>query len=247
MVLDGTKTDHGQLDARLVQTLAHRVQRRLGIQGVEHRLDQQQVDAALDQGPRRLRVARHQGVETDVPEPRVVHVGRERSGSAGRSQRTGDEALPPRARRHLVGHAARQPCRGPVQLGDQRLHVVVRLRDGIRVEGVRGDDIGTRQQILAMNVCDDLWLRQDQEVVVAAQIAAPVSEARTAELRLGQTVPLDHRAHRTVEEDQALWQQLEQLSRARGQRIRSHHDATRTATGADAAGAPCAAWAPCTA
>jgi len=47
----------GRSTSKLVQDCTHRVQRRLGIQGIEYRFDQNDIDAALDEGARSLGVA----------------------------------------------------------------------------------------------------------------------------------------------------------------------------------------------
>ena len=62
--------DRRQLDAHLVEHLQDREARRLGVQRVEDRLDQEQVDAALDQAARLLGVGLDQLVEGDVAEAR---------------------------------------------------------------------------------------------------------------------------------------------------------------------------------
>ena len=51
-----------------------------------------------------------------------------------------------------------------------------------------------------MDVADRLGLREGQQVVVAPQVAVPVGEAVTAVFRLAEGVPLNHGAHRAVEQ-----------------------------------------------
>ena len=55
-----------------------------------------------------------------------------------------------------------------------------------------------------MDVADDGRLGDDQEVVVALQLAGVVLEAFAAVVRLLQLELLDHGAHRPVEVDDAL-------------------------------------------
>ena len=50
---------------------------------------------------------------------------------------------------------------------------------------------------------DDVGPRQDQDIVVAAQIARMIREPLAAEVGFGQLVALDHRAHRAVEDEDA--------------------------------------------
>ena len=87
-------------------------------------------------------------------------------------------------RAHLVRDLAREARRLQIQLADQRLHAVVRLRHRGGIEGVGGNDIGARVEVGAMNVRDDSRLREAQQIVVAAQIAAPVLESLAAKLLL---------------------------------------------------------------
>ncbi len=63
-----------------------------------------------------------------------------------------------------------------------------------------------------------------QQVVVAAQIAAPVGEAFTAKLRLAAAMTLDHGAHGAVEYHDAL---LEQRGEAHRRGPVVGHHATR--------------------
>ena len=60
-----------------------------------------------------------------------------------------------------------------------------------------------------MNVADDLRLREGEQVVVAAQIAAPVGESLAAKLCLAQGMTLNHGAHGAVEDHQALSEKRE--------------------------------------
>ena len=59
-----------------------------------------------------------------------------------------------------------------------------------------------------MDVLDRLGLSQDQEVVVALQMAFASLEAIAAEMALGQTERLDLGAHRPVENQNALTRRL---------------------------------------
>ena len=45
--------------------------------------------------------------------------------------------------------------------------------------------------------------REHEQIVVAAQVARVAREARAPEVGLGEGVALDHRAHRTVEHENA--------------------------------------------
>ena len=62
---------------------------------------------------------------------------------------------------------------------------------------------------------DHVGLRQLQQVVVALQVLRVVGEARAAVLGLAEPAALDHRAHRAVEDDDALLQDVGQPDAAR--------------------------------
>ena len=54
-----------------------------------------------------------------------------------------------------------------------------------------------------MEAADRVRLGEDEKVVVAAQVARPVGEARAAKLGLAEAQRLDHRPHRAVEDEDA--------------------------------------------
>ena len=117
---DGAGDDERQLHARLVERLQGGIPGGLGVQRVEHRLDQQQVHAAVDQPARLLLVGLHQLVEGDAAEARVVHVGRDGRRAVGRPHGAGDPARPvrrllasPRRQRHAPGARRRGSSRRP--------------------------------------------------------------------------------------------------------------------------------------
>ena len=83
---------------------------------------------------------------------------------------------------------------------------VVRLRDARGRERVGGDDVGAGVQIRVVDGADDVGPRQGQQVVVASDVARMVAEALAAEIGLGQTVTLDERSGRPVEDEDALAQ-----------------------------------------
>ena len=111
----------------LLEQREGRINRRLGVQGIEHGLDQQQVDAAEQQPARRFQVSGHQLIEADAAMARIVDVGRHRAHAVGGSERAGDEARFAGALRELVGRGAGEACRAVVQLRHERASRVVRL------------------------------------------------------------------------------------------------------------------------
>ena len=63
-----------------------------------------------------------------------------------------------------------------------------------------------------MDLFDDRWLCEDENVAVALQIASVRCEPLAAEPLFGEAMPLDHRAHRTIEDEDALCQRGMQMS-----------------------------------
>ena len=83
--------DRDLFAARLFQ-FGDGVERGLGVQRVEDGLDQQDVDAAFEQGRRLFGIGDLEIVERDRAEARIVDVGRQRRGAVGRPDRAGNEA-----------------------------------------------------------------------------------------------------------------------------------------------------------
>ncbi len=206
---DGAGDHDRQLDAVLVEHLLHGEDRRLGVEGVEDGFDEDQVGAALDQAAGRLGVVVHQLVEGDVAVAGVVDVRGDRAGAAGWTKHAGDEARPLRGFQGLgIGHLAGDARAGDVQLIGQRLHAVVGLGYAGGVEGVGLEDVGAGIQVGLLDRGDDLGLAQQQQVVVALDVARPVGEARATVVGLVQLVALDHGAHAAVEDQDAFLEGL---------------------------------------
>ncbi len=208
---DGARDDHRQALAAGLHQLVEREDRGLGVERVEHGLDQEQVDAAFEQTLGLLAVRVAQFVEVGVARAGVVDVGADAGRPRRRAQRAGDEARVGRRRRG-VGGLAGQARGGQVHLARQRRERVVGLRDRGRAEGVGLDDVGAGGQVGGVDVAHDLGPGQHQQVVVALEVEPVPGKARTTEVGLGQPQALDHRAHRTVDDHDALTQQ-------RGQRL----------------------------
>ena len=86
----------------------------LAVERVEHRLDQDEVDPALDQRVDLLAIDRLDRVEVDLAKAGIVDVGRQRQRLVGRPDRAGDPALAAVGCAGLVGDFARSiaPRRG---------------------------------------------------------------------------------------------------------------------------------------
>ena len=151
----------------------------------------------------------------DGAERGVVDVGRDRQRAVGRAHRAGDEARAiRRPRGPLVGDAARDARALDVDLVGQRLEAVVGLRDRRGRERVGLDDVGAGLEVLRVDAGDVVGLRQDEQIAVALEVVRVI--ARSASPRKSASVsfePLDHRAHRAVEHENALGRASASMSR----------------------------------
>ncbi len=98
----------------------------------------------------------------------------------------------------------RDPGRRHIHLMDQVLHVIVGLRNPGGAESIGLDDVRAGGQVLFVDLLDHLWLRQNQQLVVALDVVREIPETVAPISRLVQLVALDHRAHRAVEDQNAL-------------------------------------------
>ncbi len=207
---DGDGDQQRQADVSLLEDVLDREDRGLGVERVEDGLEQQQIDAAVDQPAHVILVGGARLVERHAAERRVVHIGGNRQRAVHRTDRAGDEPRPVRCSPDpLVGGAARDPGAGDAQLVGQRLESVIRLRDRAAGEGVRLDDVGAGLEVLVVDFADHVGTREHQHVAVALEIARVIPEPLAAEVGLGELVALNHRAHRAVEDQHALPEKLE--------------------------------------
>src|SRR5207245_2321790 len=91
-----------------------------------------------------------------------------------------------------------------VELIGQVRHVVIGLRDRGRRKRVGGDDVGARAQIIGVDILDRLLLGEDQQVIVAADVAVKIPKALATEGSLVICEGLDHGAHGAVEHQNAF-------------------------------------------
>ena len=225
LVGDGARDHHGHVDAARFGDFGDRIQRRLGVERVEDGFDQQQIGAAVEQAVDLLAIGGAQIVEGDGAIAGAGHVGRDRGGAVGRADGAGDEAR----LAVLGGDAGRGVAR---QLGALQVHligdagqVVIGLRDRGRGKRVGGDDVGAGAQIFGVDVLDRLRLGQDQQVVVAPDVAVEIRKARAAKRGLVIFEALDHGAHGAVEHQDALAGGREQGGSLVGNRRRSSDQA----------------------
>ena len=182
-----------------------RKQRRLAIERIEYRFHQQHIDAAFDEPADRFGIARDQFVEADIAESGIVDVRRNRCGGIGRSQHAGYETRLVRGRLAPgVGALARQACCRPVELNHPVGQPIVGHRHRVGIESVGFDNVGAGFKESFVNSGDDFWLGQRQQVVVAALVAMMVVKVRAVIMLAGKFVTLNHGAHGTIENQNAL-------------------------------------------
>ena len=213
---DGAGDHDRQVDLLLGEHLPGREDRGLGVQRVEDRLDQDEVGAAVDQTAHLFGVGGAKFVEGRRAEAGIVDVRRDRGRAVGRPERAGHEAAAAVLPFGADAGAPHQPRAVAIELVDLILHRVVGLRDRGGGEGVGLDDVRAGDGVGVMDVLDRLRLGEDQEVVVAFQVALAAPKAVAPEVLLVEPKPLDLRAHRTVEDQDACRSGREQrVARAR--------------------------------
>jgi hypothetical protein len=214
-IRDRHRHDERKLDSGGLEDLLGGDERSLRVQGVEDRLDEQEVDVALDQRPHLLHVGVAHLVEGDGAVAGIVDVGREGQGLLQRPDRPRDEAG--LVGRPLGGRVRRLPGdarRGEVDLAREVLEPVVLLADPGRRERVGLDEVCAGLEEATVGLLDHLGLGEHEHVVVALQVVAVVAEALAPVVGLLEPRALHHRAHGAVDHQDALGQeQLEALSR----------------------------------
>jgi hypothetical protein len=114
-------------------------------------------------------------------------------------------------RRNVVRGLAADLRRRLVDLVNVRLEVIVGERDRLRVEGVGLDDVGARFEVLAMHFVEHRRAGDGEDVAGALQVARMRREPVAAELALRESVALDHRPHRPVQDENAPGEKVAKL------------------------------------
>ena len=194
------------------KNLLNRKERRPGVQGVKNGFDQENVGPAIQQAANLFAVGGHQFIVGAAAGAGVVDIGGDGRGFGGRPDGPGDNAHPARLR--LFDGVRRPPGAFRPGLGQfirQRLHPVIRQRNGLCVEGVGLNDVRARFQILAVDFLDHRRFGDIQQIIQPLQIPGPVGKTGATVIRLGQLVTLDHRPHRPVNDDDPFAQQALQF------------------------------------
>ena len=133
---DGPRDDQRQPLAELVEERLDRGDRRLRVEGVEDRLDEEDVGAALDQAGGRFLVGDLQLFPADAAGSRIADIGAHRGGPIGWAEGAG----------HEPGAAGLGQLGGVRGVAGEPRGRDVQLADGRRIEAVVGlGDPGRRE------------------------------------------------------------------------------------------------------
>jgi len=203
--------------AKLLFQEAHRHDCGLGVQRVEHGLDQNEVSPAFDECLGLFAVDFDEEIPVDLAEARIVNIGEsERVLLVGPMAPATNLGLitPFSASSAWNSSATRRAELGAfeVDIAHQMLGRIVGLADAVGREGVGFGDIGSSGKIGAVDRFGDMRRGEREDVVVALLIACKAEIARI--VGLGQLPVLDLGTKRTVGDEDALAGLLEQGRRA---------------------------------
>ena len=191
--------------ALLLEDLVRSRDRGLRVQRVEDRLDEQEVDTAVDEPADLSSVALPHLVEGDAAKRGVLHLRRQRQRLVQRPDRPGHEPVSIGA---LVARLPREAGSSQVDVVDRALEPVVGLPDRGRRERVGGRDQRTGVEVGAMDVEDDVRAREVQEIRIALDVLRVLAESLSPVVRVLEVKPLEHRSPGAVEHDDALAEKL---------------------------------------
>ena len=132
---------------------------------------------------------------------------------SGRARRRRSAACPVVRAVHASAHSRAIRAAATLISPHPAFEPIVRLRDRRRVERVGADDVGAGLEIGIVDRANDVGPRQHQEVVVALEVVRMAGEAGAAIVGLAEPVALDHRAHRAVQDQDALLEQMRRVRR----------------------------------
>ena len=187
-----------------LEILIHGEQCRLGIERIENGFDQQDIRTAIDQAANGFGIIRHQLIESNAAETRVIYIRGDRCRLGRRPQHARDKArFFRRFRLHRLRCFPREFGAGKIEFVYQILHVVIRHRGGGGIEGVGLDDIRTRFQIGIVDGTDNLRLGERQKIVIAFDVMGKIGKASATIIRFVEPVALDHGSHGAVQQHNA--------------------------------------------
>ena len=197
---EGDREHDGEVLPFLLHDLFGGIECRFGIEGIENRFEEEQVDPAVDECGDLFPVGVGEVVKCEGAQGGVVHVWRHRTGLVGRPYRAGHKTrLVGRFRRVVVGNVPGEASRLEIDFSHDRLHVVVAHRYAIGVECVGLDNIGSGIEIGFVYGRNDLRAGEAQQVVVPFLQCGNVGKPFASEIAFGESVLLYHRAHGTIE------------------------------------------------
>ncbi len=182
--LDGDLCLYRDLAARVLHCPSGSVDGRLQTQEVELRLDDEQIDPALEQGHRLVHVRISEVCVPDLAECWEPGPRTDRSGNPPG----------PVTRRELVGHFSGEAGCSEIQLVDAVRDAVLAERDGKASEAVGLDDVDACVEKGGVDVTDEPGSGDVEDLI------APF-EVRPAEVVLGEPRLLQRRAHGAVVDD----------------------------------------------
>ncbi len=181
------------------------VDRRFCVEGVEDRFDEEDVGSSVDQRFRLNLIGCGEFVEGDVSRGGVVDGGGHGGCPSGRSHASRDETgLFRCARGHGVGCFARDFGSGERKVVDAVFETVIRLRDGVRVEGVCLNDVRAGFEICVVNGLDGVGTGDAEHIVVAHERFRMVCKWSGVEIGFLQSLRLKHGSHGSVEHKNAF-------------------------------------------
>ncbi len=187
----------------MFEGLLHGKNRGLGVQGIKHRLDHDEIGAALDEPQRGVKISGTEFIKGDIAKPRIVDVRRQRGRAVGRAEDAGHQAGP-RRRRMGIADLAGKTGAFAVEFAHHILQSVIGLADARGVEGIGLQYVDAGFQIGSADIFNDVRTGQRQKVVVALEVMAVVGKAAATKILFGKLVTLDHHAPGAVQHKDTL-------------------------------------------
>src|SRR4029077_1676260 len=202
------------------------------VQRVEDCFDQEKVDTSFDERTDLIEIRLAQLIECDGAKTGIIQIGRNGRSHGEGADRPADEPAfagllgcsvcrMPRNRRGCQIHFANERAKIDIVHDPVKEFLILppafwlALKKKIvetncgRAKRVGFDDIGPCFEVSGMNFLDHLGLSQVQQLEAAFEIfSLPVAEFFSAVIVFGQFPALNHGAHRAVEDDDALVEQL---------------------------------------
>ena len=180
----------------------------LGIERIEDRFYQDGIYPTLKQGFHLFLIGIRQLIESNGTESRVVHIGTHGASLVGRSYRACHKTRLLRILgcifiRQFTGKLGCSQVDFPTIV----LHMIIRHRNALCIEGIGLDDIRPCFQILAMDVTDDIGSRQTQQVVTL-HLSGLLHKTIPTKFLFREIIFLYHGSQRSIQYQDALTNQL---------------------------------------